>query len=193
MSALRRRVESVVSDADLLAAIASGNLEALGELFDRHEPDVRRYVGRLGVAAGDVDDLVQGTFLEVMRAAERFDPRHPARSWLLGIATVMVRRHRRSLGRALARLLGLADAPRAPGPARPDQLYELDESTRRLHAAFSRLSAKKREVFVLCTFEGLSGPEVARALDIPVNTAWTRLHHARQELFAALAEAEVER
>lgn len=193
MKALPRRIASPRSDAELLGAIASGNLDALGELFDRHEPDVRRYIARLGVAPGDVDDLVQGTFLEVVRAAERFDPAHPARSWLLGIATVMVRRHRRSLGRALTRLLGLTTAPRAPGPERPDQLYELDESTRRLHAAFSRLSAKKREVFVLCTFEGLSGAEVARALGIPVNTVWTRLHHARQELFAALAESEVER
>lgn len=193
MNALPRRVAIPRSDAELLGAVASGNLDALGELFDRHEPDVRRYIARLGVPAGDVDDLVQVTFLEVVRAAERFDPAHPARSWLLGIATVMVRRHRRSLGRALARLLGLSEVPRAPDPARPDQLYELDESTRRLHAAFSRLSTKKREVFVLCTFEGLSGPEVARALGIPVNTVWTRLHHARQELFAALAESEAKR
>jgi RNA polymerase sigma factor (sigma-70 family) len=193
VSALPRHAESVRTDADLLATIAAGNLEALGELFDRYEPDVRRYVARLGMTRSDVDDLVQSTFLEVMRAAERFDPKLPARSWLLGIATVMVRRHRRSLGRSLARLLTWTNAPRAPGPARPDELYECDESTLRLQAAFARLSTKKREVFVLCTFEGLSGPEVARALDIPVNTVWTRLHHARQELFAAVDETERKR
>jgi RNA polymerase sigma factor (sigma-70 family) len=179
-----------LADHDLVAAVASGDLQALGTLFERFEPGVRRYLGRLGIASSDVDDLVQATFLEVVRAAGRFDPTYPARSWLFGIATVMVRRHRRSAGRAAARA-GLFRRQPAPRPTpTPCEILESDDAMRLFARAFERLSPKKREAFVLVTLEGLSGEEAAGVLGIPVKTVWTRLHHARRELRSALGESE---
>lgn len=170
-------------DDQLLRAIADGDLEALGALFDRYAPEVRRYLLRISMSAVDVDDLVQATFLEVMRAAQRFDAREPARPWLYGIALVMLRRHRRSVGRAFARMGAWASSSRdQPSPATPDEHLEGREAARRFERALSRLSPKKREAFVLVTLEGFSGEEAARALGIPVKTLWTRLHHARREL-----------
>jgi RNA polymerase sigma-70 factor (ECF subfamily) len=58
---------------------------------------------------------------------------------------------------------------------------------RRFDAALAKLTEEKRLVFLMVEREGLSGEEVARALEIPVNTVWTRLHHARNELRRALA------
>jgi RNA polymerase sigma-70 factor (ECF subfamily) len=188
MTSLPERAAAVPTDGELLATIADGNLEALGLLFDRHGRGVRSFLGRMGVGASDADDLLQATFLEVVRAACRFDPRLPARNWLLGIANAMLRRHRRSVRRAAARLVAAAGLSRTTVPPTPAELFDEDQATRRLDRAFSRLSPKKREVFVLVTLEGLSGEEAARTLGIPVNTIWTRLHHARSELRAALAE-----
>ena len=128
--------------------------------------------------------------IEVVRAAPRFDPRFAAQSWLFGIATCMARRHRRSLARLAARLSRIARSTDITPPPNPAQFLEGNETTRRLNGAFAKLSAKKREVFVLVTLEGLSGEEAARALGIPVNTVWTRLHHARAELRAVLGEEE---
>jgi RNA polymerase sigma-70 factor (ECF subfamily) len=179
---------AVASDGDLVALVASGKLEALGELFERYESDLRTYVVRLGVSRSDGDDLVQATFLEVMRASHRFDPNYSVRAWLFGIATIMVRRHRRSLANAAARVALWAGVVRHDPAPTPAELLEGDRATRKLHAALARLSQKKREVFVLVTIEGLRGEEVAGLLGIPVNTVWTRLHHARSELRAALAE-----
>lgn len=186
MSAARRLAAVTTSDAELLAAVASGDLEALGVIFDRYEPDVRRYLGRLGIPPEDVDDLVQATFLEVVRAAKRFDPERATKSWLFGIATMMVRRHRRSVSRTLARLAKWASQPRHHAPETPVERFESRETSRRFQLAFDELSSKKREVFTLVVVEGLSGEAAARALGIPVNTVWTRLHHARRELRAAL-------
>jgi RNA polymerase sigma factor (sigma-70 family) len=177
------------SDGDLVAAIAGGNLEALGALFDRYAPLVRRYLGRLGVSASDADDLVQATFLEVVRAASRFDPSYAARSWLLGIATVMARRHRRSIARAVARIAAWAERSRTESES-PVAAFEAGDTMRRVQRAFAHLSPKKREVLVLITLENLSGEEVAEALGIPTNTVWTRLHHARRDLRALLGEGE---
>lgn len=186
MSAAPRFVSVTPSDAELLAAVAAGDLEALGVIFDRYQADVRRYLGRLGITPDDVDDLVQATFLEVVRAAKRFDPERATKSWLFGIATMMVRRHRRSVSRTLARLAKWASQPRHQVPETPIDHLESYEAGQRFKQAFEALSTKKREVFTLVVVEGLSGEEAARTLGIPVNTVWTRLHHARRELRAAL-------
>jgi len=180
--------ETGTDDGELLARIATGDLESLGVFFERHEPVVRRCLGRLGASRADADDLVQTTFLEVVRAATRFDPNYPVRAWLLGITTLMVRRHRRSVRRHAARLSTWAGVLRREVAPTPAELFERDDAARRMAAALERLSRKKREVFVLVTLEGLSGEEAAASLRIPVKTVWTRLHHARLELRAALAE-----
>jgi RNA polymerase sigma-70 factor (ECF subfamily) len=186
------RLRGPPADPDLIAAVANGNLEALGELFERYEPNVRRHIARLGVPSDETDDLVQATFLEVIKASQRFDPRYAVKSWLIGVATIMVRRHRRSLRRAASRLAALAAFSRSQPNTNPTvaDLVEGDEAARSLVNAFERLSLRKREVFVLVTLEGMSGEEASAVLGIPINTVWTRLHHARRALRAALEEAE---
>jgi RNA polymerase sigma factor (sigma-70 family) len=175
-------------DADLIREIASGNLDGVGKLFDRHAPDLRRYFARIGLPWGDIDDLVQLTFIDLMRAAPRFDPQYSARAWLFGIATTIARRHRRTLARAAARVAAWAGFADADEPRTPADLYEHDERLHRFERALAKLSPKKREAFVLVTLQGLSSEEASSALGIPVNTVWTRLHHARLELTAVLRE-----
>ena len=183
------RVRPTLADAELVAGVASGQLEALGELFDRYEADVRRFLARLGVTPSDADDLVQATFLELLRAAVRFDPALSVKGFLFGLATILVRRHRRSLSRRAAMLFAFrSTAANEPAPS-ADGSFETDEQLRRFQRALERLSSKKREVFALVVLEGVSGDEVARSLAIPVNTVWTRLHHARRELRQALEES----
>jgi DNA-directed RNA polymerase specialized sigma24 family protein len=46
------------------------------------------------------------------------------------------------------------------------------------------MSTRRRETFLLYEVEGYSGEEIARMQDVPVNTVWTRLHHARKEFLA---------
>lgn len=190
MSAVARvipRQPKETNDRELVERVARGDLEALGSLFDLYGADVRRYLSRVVSSAADTDDLVQTTFLEVVRAAASFDSRFPVRPWLFGIATMIGRRHRRSVSRRIAQLAAWAALPQRNGPQTPAERYESDETAQRLAAALESLSAKKREVFALVVLEGLSGEEAAAALGVPVNTVWTRLHHARRELRDAVA------
>jgi RNA polymerase sigma factor (sigma-70 family) len=174
-------------DAELLENIASGDLSSLGLLFDRYALDVRRFLSRLGVTAGDVDDLAQATFLIVMDAASSFRGDGAARAWLFGLAANVVRRHRRSMARMAAHLAAWAREPReGERPPPPSESLDTHERSVRAAHALARLSPKKREVFVMVTMEGLTAETAADALGIPVGTVWTRLHHARRELRAQL-------
>jgi RNA polymerase sigma-70 factor (ECF subfamily) len=173
------------TDADLLRGIATGDLGALGALFDRHHVDVRRFLRRAGGGSTELDDIVQETFLLVPRIAESYDGRPSARPWLLGIATQLLRRRGRHLAR-FARMLSEAAHLTIGRVRTPEESASDQEQIAALDRALARLSQDKRIVFLLVEGEGLSGEEVAKALDVPVATVWTRLHYVRTDLRRAL-------
>jgi RNA polymerase sigma-70 factor (ECF subfamily) len=173
----------VASDPELLHRVAGGEIGALGELYDRYHEGVRRFVARATSDAEDVDDLVHSTFLAAAKSAARYDGRPSCRPWLIGIAAQLLRRRRQSFGRFLAVVAslhgtGLASSdPRRALQARGD-----------LERALHRLSEAQRLALLMAEVEGLTCPEIAAALGIPVGTVWTRLHAARRELRRALGE-----
>jgi RNA polymerase sigma factor (sigma-70 family) len=182
-----RRGDEGPTDAELIERIASGELGALGALYDRYHDDVRRFAARATSGGGDVDDVVHDTFLTLARASARYDGRPNARPFLLGVAAQLLRRRRRSLARLSRALRDFAFSP-GPQHATPEQEAGHSQERARFEAALAKMSDEKRLVFVLFEREGLSGDEIARALEIPVNTVWTRLHHARAALRKALGE-----
>ena len=96
----RRVASSELSDEALLAACGVGDPAALGALYDRHHEAVFRLISRLLYSdPAAIDDLVQTTFLEVWRSAQRYRERGAVRSYLFGIAANVVRHHVRGARR----------------------------------------------------------------------------------------------
>ncbi len=182
--ALRDDTEPPVADADALAMLrlARGEVDALGELYDRHQAAVRRFATRMTQSKDDGDDLVHATFLAAMRTAGSFDAGRSCRAWLLGITARLVQRQR-STGARWARLLSRFRMPEPAWARDPESTVGAREG---LERGLASLSAAKRSVLLMAEVEGLSGDEIAEALAIPVGTVWTRLHHARRELAALL-------
>jgi RNA polymerase sigma-70 factor (ECF subfamily) len=183
-------VRAKTSDPEVLARISAGEVGALGILFDRYVADVRRFLVRLGVRSPDVDDLAQATFLDVLHVARAFDGRPSARNWLFGLASIRVRRHRRSVMRIARDLVAWGQDVEPPAQETPSQSFERREAAAAAARALGHLSPAKRDVFVMVVLEGMSGEEAAGILGIPVATVWTRLHHARRELRERLAAKE---
>lgn len=183
-----RRVDGTpaeLSDEALLAACATGEAAALGALYDRHATGVRRFLARMsGTDERDLDDLVQDTFAAVPRAARRFDGRAAVRTWLLGVASNIVRHHVRSEVRR--RRWTDASAMASPAPADGREQVLEQERAAALAAAIVALPAPLREVFVLVYLEGVPGPEVATLVGARQGTVWKRLHEARARLRQSL-------
>jgi RNA polymerase sigma factor (sigma-70 family) len=169
------------SDPELMRQLAKGQLGALGELYDRYQAPLRGFLARATRDAHDVDDLVHATFLSAAQAAERYDGRATCRPWLVGIAVQLLRRRRRASSRlaevlnALKGTLQPAKDPRPALQARTD-----------VERALAGLSEAKRITLLMAEVEGLSCDEIARALEVPIGTVWTRLHAARRELRQAI-------
>ena len=172
-----------ISDPVLLRRVETGELDALGLLYDRYHAGIRLFLTRATAGAADVDDLVHETFLAAAESAARYDGRPSCRPWLVGIAVTLLRRRQQRFGRFLRVLSTLGSVGIHATDARPT-LDARHDNTR----ALTRLSEVKRITLLMAELEGLSCHEIADVTGVPVGTVWTRLHAARRELRAAMSE-----
>lgn len=170
-----------LQDPELLRQLATGQLGALGELYDRYQAPLRAFLVRATRDAHDIDDLLHATFLAAAASAARYDGRASCRPWLVGIAAQLLRRRRRTFSHLLAVLGTLADTQASVSDPRTALQARTD-----IERALSRLTEAKRVTLLMAEVEGMSCPEIAEALEIPLGTVWTRLHAARRELRQAL-------
>lgn len=161
--------------------------EHFAGLFDRHAVVVHRYLGRrVGELA---DDLLSETFLIAFRRRDTFRAvRVDVRPWLFGIATNLVREHRRAEQRryqALARTTPDRDGDTV-GSAETDDRITAQSLRAPLAGALAGLKSPDRDVLLLFAWGQLSYEEIAAVLDIPVGTVRSRLNRARRQTRAAL-------
>lgn len=174
-------------DSVLLQRVAAGDTNALGIAFDRFHRDVYAVLARLRGTRLDLDDLVQNAFLALPRAAANYDPLASARAFVIGVAVQHARRERRSLVRRWRLWQARSHDVDAPEASIDPERHAGDrEDLSALESALAALPLAQREVVLLHEVHGLKGEEVAEALGVPVNTVWTRLHHARNALRATL-------
>jgi RNA polymerase sigma-70 factor (ECF subfamily) len=170
----------VTTDEELMIRVQAGDDGALATLMDRYKGPLYGFLNRrVGDAAAD--DLFQESWLRVVRARDRFDPRRRFSTWVFQIANNLCRdrwrrgavetRHRESLAGSQA-----SGAERAAAPSVETQL----EMRQRLEALPERL----REVLVLRYYQQLPERDIAEILAIPRGTVKSRLHAAVKALRA---------
>jgi RNA polymerase sigma factor (sigma-70 family) len=189
---MTRRQDPAEDDGVIVARIAGGNLAALGVLHDRHSEAVRRFVLRATSRGAETDDLVQETFLTLMRIAGSYDGRPSARAFLVGIAAQLVRQTARKRARWSKALSELGNTIARAVGSTPETKAMATQELGAADAVLNGLSEEKRMVFLMIEGEGLSGEEVAAALGIPTATVWTRLHYARLDLRRTLAKRGIQ-
>lgn len=179
------RTNAPAVDAEIMGRLAAGDAGALGELYDLHCRSLRRFLTRATADAEDVDDLVHATFLAAAKTAARYDGRLSCRPWLMGIAAQLLRRRRRTFARLVVFVASIGSQQAACADPRPVLQARTDVAR-----ALRSIGEAKRITFLMAEVEGLTCPEIAQALGIPVGTVWTRLHAARRELRRALGGDE---
>jgi RNA polymerase sigma-70 factor (ECF subfamily) len=156
-----------------MVQVQTGSESALGTLVDRWRGPLFGFLQRRSGPV-DADDLFQETWLRVVRARRRFDPRRRFSTWLFQIANNLCRDRFRRAAVALRGRAAFVEIPRAAEPG-PDVRIDLE---RRLAALPDRL----REVLVLRYLRDLGEREIAEILEIPPGTVKSRLHAAVRAL-----------
>jgi RNA polymerase sigma-70 factor (ECF subfamily) len=143
---------------------------------------------RLGVGPAAMDDIVQETFMVIHRKIHTLQQPESLRSWIYSIVRRTVSGHYRSQRSfdaseaALAYIAGVQMRTQLT----PLDLAEQNEEAKLLWDLLDEIEPLKREVLVLVEIEGMTAPEVAAALEIPLNTAYSRLRAGRLAFDAAL-------
>lgn len=154
------------------------------QLFDQHCDYVWNTLRRLGIARAELEDLTHDTFVAVFRQWRSYDASRPLRPWLFGFALRVASDHRR---RARHRFEVVGDevevADHAPGAV---ELLVQKERAALAQRVMHSLELGRRAVFILHELDGVTLPEIATALEIPLGTATSRLRLARQDFAAGV-------
>jgi RNA polymerase sigma-70 factor (ECF subfamily) len=199
-------------DASLVAALRRGDEAAFVGLVEQYQSSLLR-LARLYVSDGAAaEDVVQETWLGLLRGLDRFEGRASLKTWLFRILvnrarTRAVRDARTSPFSTLVELetetvesaldparFRPADDPRWPGhwllPPSPDDLPEqrllCEELTEEVRAAVAGLPPAQREVVTLRDIEGWTAEEVCRLLELSEANQRVLLHRGRSKVRAAL-------
>lgn len=182
----------VAVDLELVRRMQAGDQRALSEFYERWFPVVNCLVSRMLKAANDVEDVVEETFWQAWRQADRFaEDRGSVQTWLLTIARSRSLDRLRSLKRlreeSIDDVQPEADAFQAGSDTDPSLAAEHKERKKLVLEALAELPKDQREVLELGYFGGLSQSEIAEKLGAPLGTVKTRMRLAMLKLKDRLA------
>lgn len=168
----------------LLDAAREGDDRAVRELVRCTQPAVWRLCTALG-STGEVDDLVQETYLRAFRSLPSYRGDAPVQAWLLSIARHVCADHVRKRTRQ-RRLVDRITRTHRDDPA----TSHTAGSGEALDQFVRELSPERHEAFVLTQVVGLSYEEAAEVVGCPIGTIRSRVARARADLLEALRAAE---
>src|SRR6516165_6952277 len=173
-------------DAALLRRIGAGDEDAMAAFYREHGQVVLAQVLLVTGERVLAEEILQDTMLAVWRGAGSFRGESSARSWVIAIARRQTRDRLRGRRLRVVDDAFLADQPSSgPGP----EVMALDRAElAEVTGAIRELAPPHREVLGLVFGSGLSLPEVAGVLEIPVGTVKSRLAAARTALSRILNE-----
>ncbi len=161
----------MTSDEALILEFQRGSREAFEEIYARYREPLYGFFRRRLASASVAEELMQDTFLAVIRGSARYEPRALVRTWLYGIAMNVLSAERRKQSRRFG-------APEAAECVRANEA----EAKLQAQEALAALDPLERELLMLREYEQLSYAEISRLLRIPLNTVRSRLFRARMAL-----------
>jgi RNA polymerase sigma-70 factor, ECF subfamily len=182
-----------LTDQDVILHARKGRESAFRELIRRYERPVFSVIYRMCRDRELSEDLAQETFIKVLNALDRYDPKYKLSSWIFKIA------HNTTLDQLRKKepeTLSLEGSPHARTQEQaeatsftavdtaedPESYTHSRELGTEIDAAIARLRPEYRAVIVLWHVEGRPYDEIAEIMDLPLGTVKTYIHRGRKEL-----------
>jgi len=163
---------AMISDEALMLEFQRGSREAFEELFARYREPLFGFFRRRLENRERAEDLAQETFLAVIRATARYEPRALVRTYLYGIALKLLAAERRKL----------SGKEQSSEPGQEPTVAAASETALWVKQALEKLDAGEREILMLREYEQFNYAEIAELLRLPVNTVRSRLFRSRMAL-----------
>lgn len=178
------------TDAELVAQIREGNLEAFEALYHKYKGRIFRTALAITRDQGAAEEILQDCFVRAYRHMDRVDGSLPLSPWLHRIAINLSRSWLSRHNHWYTPLEKVVDQLACPLQNQPDHLAEHRDFMAIVQGAMDSLSFNQRVVLVLFYLWGYSLAEIAYVLDCPVGTVKSRLHYGRANLRRKLVSDE---
>jgi RNA polymerase sigma-70 factor (ECF subfamily) len=162
------------NQGSLFSRALAGDGNAFCELAREHEGRLYRQAFTLCRDPHSAEDLAQETLIEAWKSLARYNNACRLSTWLYSI---LLHRYQKSL-RKNGRALRLDDSRPPPYIVNPAETVARDDEAEKLRVHIEALPEKAREIIRMRFFANASLTEISIALDIPLGTAKSRLHHA---------------
>lgn len=175
------------SDADILAEVATGNIDAYGKIVARYRGRLYNFVFRFVGDRETAEDIVQETFLRAFRKRKEYRAIANFSTWLFTIAGNLakseLRRRKRWRLFSLHRDDESDTGMELPDESlRPDKVAESSLADDQIHEAIDSLPENYRQVILLRDVEGMAYQQISEIVNCPVGTVKSRVNRARIKL-----------
>lgn len=173
----------------LVARLRQGDKAALAATFDLLAAPLHAFLRRLGGSSALADDLLQDTFVQLARHADRLRPDTVLRAWLFTVARNRYRSQRRTSQSRAQHLQTGSEPLSSTPPLAPDDSAALVQLGGALEQALASLDESSREVLLLIGVEHMEQVHAAQILGLSPVALRKRLSRARALLVEALHKA----
>ena len=174
------------ADEDIMRDVRDGNLQLLGQLFERYQMPLLNFFLRMSGDRALSEDLVQDVFFRILKFRQTYRGDTPFTTWMYQIArNARVDHFRKRKPESATNEEMASSADTRPSPAEQFQTTEQEELLRR---AMARLPEDRRELLILTRYQNLKYEQIAALLDCQTGTVKTRVFRAMQELKQAYLE-----
>ncbi|MCA9355780.1 sigma-70 family RNA polymerase sigma factor [Candidatus Kaiserbacteria bacterium] len=167
------------------------NKSYFGDLVDRYQAKLTRYIARLGVLNNDDQlDVLQDIFLKTYKNLNGFDTSLQFSSWIYRIAhNEAVSWYRRKNVRPEGHLIADSEEIISFLSAKTesaDEVFDKTVNANLVNDALQKIDDRYREVIILRFFEHKEYEEISDILKIPVGSVGTLLHRGKKQLATVL-------
>jgi RNA polymerase sigma-70 factor, ECF subfamily len=175
------------TDEELAILICKGDKDLFGELIDRYEAKLTRYIKKFTQNTEDVSDIIQVVFIKAYVNLQSFDPTRSFNSWIYRIAhNESVTYLKKRGGERVSFIDFDTFFPHPFAKETSDEKALSREDKEALDKSLDQISLKYREVLVLYYYEELSYQEIADVLHIPIATVGVRIKRGKDALHRQL-------
>lgn len=172
-----------VKDEEIVQKVIQGDKDLFGELIDRYEEKLTRYVRRFTQQSDDVEDIIQIVFIKAYTNLQSFDTARSFNSWIYRIAHNESVTHLKKRGNEKVSFIDFDTfLPHPFAKEEADGRTLVREIRELLETSLSKISPKYREVLVLYYYDELSYQEIAEVLHIPIATVGVRIKRGKDAL-----------
>ena len=189
-------------DEKLMLAFKAGDVRAFETLVHRHRQAIFNFLLRLCGQRQRAEDLLQETWLKVVRSAPSYEHKAKFTTWVYTIARNLcmdsIRKESYRKADSLDAAVGEGDDERALSETVPSSDASPDRSAHNtavrpmIEKALKGLPAEQREVFILREYHGIAFKEIAEVTGVPENTVKSRMRYALEGLRRTLGALGVE-